>query len=304
MITHWAHRFGVSPLMRRMRREVRAKGWKLRVRWGRIEVDRGTGGIIFSVGDIYRVVRWVRYGDPAWDRLVPNGERAGAWVDLRMPLSFRLRSGDVIKIIDLPEVVDPFAGYIARGGPRPGEVVLDVGAFIGEYTIEFSRLVGEEGHVFALEPDPLNREVLARNVAATGVRNVTMLPWAMWNKTTLLAFTARGDSGAGVTELDEGAGGLSTGVMVAAVSAVELFARMGRVPDFVKMDIEGAEVEALESMVPWLVAAGRPCRLAIASYHTRAGRITHEMISPVLREAGFTVETGYAGHLTTWAARA
>lgn len=47
---------------------------------------------------------------------------------------------------------------------RPGDVVVDVGANIGYYTLLGARLVGESGRVYAFEPDPASFEILARNV--------------------------------------------------------------------------------------------------------------------------------------------
>ena len=47
---------------------------------------------------------------------------------------------------------------------RPGDVVVDVGAFIGLYTVALARRTGMTGRVFALEPDERNFEILRENV--------------------------------------------------------------------------------------------------------------------------------------------
>lgn len=46
---------------------------------------------------------------------------------------------------------------------RRGQKVVDIGAHIGYYTVLFSDLVGNEGHVYAFEPDPINFKLLRRN---------------------------------------------------------------------------------------------------------------------------------------------
>jgi hypothetical protein len=46
-----------------------------------------------------------------------------------------------------------------------GDVVADVGAHIGYYTLSLARLVGEQGHVFAFEPTPATAALLKKNVA-------------------------------------------------------------------------------------------------------------------------------------------
>jgi hypothetical protein len=91
-------------------------------------------------------------------------------------------------------------------------------------------------------------------------------------------------------------------VRIEVLSPADAFALIGRIPDFIKMDIEGAEVEVIEAMEPFLKTAS--LRLAIASYHVRNGRKTHELITPLLERAGLKVSTGYEKHLTTWASRA
>ena len=41
---------------------------------------------------------------------------------------------------------------------------MDLGANIGYYTLILAQLVGKSGHVYAFEPDPLNFEILSKNV--------------------------------------------------------------------------------------------------------------------------------------------
>ena len=63
-----------------------------------------------------------------------------------------------------------FEGAITRG-----QLVVDVGANQGVFTLLFSRLVGPEGRVFALEPAPALFEALDQNCRANNAHNVTRL---------------------------------------------------------------------------------------------------------------------------------
>lgn len=58
-------------------------------------------------------------------------------------------------------------------GVRRGQVVADVGAGPGFWTIPLARRVGRRGHVFALDPEPAVLDVLRRRLAKAGVHNVT-----------------------------------------------------------------------------------------------------------------------------------
>lgn len=56
----------------------------------------------------------------------------------------------------------------------PNDVVVDVGANIGYYTLLLAKQVGHAGRVFAFEPDPVNFDLLQRNVERNGYRNIVL----------------------------------------------------------------------------------------------------------------------------------
>ena len=294
-----AHRFGVSPLIRSLRREARAVGGVIRFKSDAIESDTGDLLLRFRIEHLCRRVLSPEIWRDVGSSDLGKHRRPESYPSRRGRI-FQTASGDIIKFLDMLELTDPFAGYIEKGAPTEGNMVLDAGAFCGECTIEFARMVGESGHVYALEPDPVNRKVMIRNLEKNGILNVTICPYAMWNTNETLSFAIRGDSASALT----GASMFETEQVdkleVDGKTAAAIFEQMGGIPDFIKMDIEGAKVEAVESMIPLLKESGKRCRMAIASCHFRAGRRTHEIISPLLVSAGFQVETGYAQHTTTW----
>ena len=65
---------------------------------------------------------------------------------------------------------------------RPGDVVVDVGANVGYYTVLAGRLVGDAGRVYAFEPDPVSFAIMQRNVRLSGLRNVVLEPKAVSNE--------------------------------------------------------------------------------------------------------------------------
>lgn len=120
---------------------------------------------------------------------------------------------------------------------RPGDVFVDLGAFVGAYTLLASRLVGPEGRVLAFEPDPATRRILELNVATNGALNVTVVPFAVGDRSGSVRFNASGDS-AGRIE----AGG---DIEVQQV-ALDDYCRDHEIrPTVMKVDIEGGEAGAL-----------------------------------------------------------
>ena len=59
--------------------------------------------------------------------------------------------------------------------PRKGWIVVDVGAYLGLYTLRAAKLVGEEGLVVAVEPLERSFKLLAANVRLNGLGNVAAL---------------------------------------------------------------------------------------------------------------------------------
>ena len=59
--------------------------------------------------------------------------------------------------------------------PTKGDTVVDLGAYLGRYTLTSSNLVGENGKVIAIEGDPSHYEMLKKNLKLNKVSNVTAI---------------------------------------------------------------------------------------------------------------------------------
>jgi len=123
--------------------------------------------------------------------------------------------------------------------PREGEYFLDGGGYVGWYTIQASRAVRSSGRVVVLEPDVVNRGQLERNVALNELDNVHILRLALWSHSGNVRWQhAEEPVWHQVTEQGKD--------RQRAVSIDELVCDL-RLPrlDWIKLDIEGAEVNAL-----------------------------------------------------------
>jgi len=65
---------------------------------------------------------------------------------------------------------------------RRGDIVLDIGAYPGDFSIYASEEVGDSGLVIAVEPHPNNFRILKENIRLNGLRNIIPLNFALNNK--------------------------------------------------------------------------------------------------------------------------
>lgn len=120
---------------------------------------------------------------------------------------------------------------------RPGDVVYDVGAHYGYYTLLSSALAGPSGKIFAFEPSPKNIARLQKHVRINHCGNVTILELALSDREG----TARFDNQAG-----SGTAHLSPeGTLEVQITSLDLVAARLPAPRVLKIDCEGAEVEVL-----------------------------------------------------------
>ena len=129
---------------------------------------------------------------------------------------------------------------------RGGMTFLDVGAYVGYFTLVGSSLVGPSGHVHSFEPDSFAYGYLVRNIEANSSANVTAVNKAV-SDVAGQAVLSRDPSGpeSFIGNAPEGAGGYT----VETVTLDSQFEALGwpRV-DVVKMNIEGSEMAALKGM--------------------------------------------------------
>ena len=126
-----------------------------------------------------------------------------------------------------------------------GDVAIDIGANLGYYSRPLSKLVGERGHVYSVEPMPPVLEVLRHNLRRS--RNVTILPYALGEQDgeiTMANDSARetGYLGTGQNFVNESGGSADVEYRAEMRRGSELFADLKRL-DFIKCDIETTVLE-------------------------------------------------------------
>lgn len=146
--------------------------------------------------------------------------------------------------------------------PGPGDVALDCGAAFGDVSLQFAAAVGEAGHVLCFEPYHLFLRVFAANMALNPglAGRVSLVERGVWDKDGETLSFIEGGGGSCIDESNTSRFKIATTTLDTAVAQ----AGLDRV-DFVKMDIEGAELRALKG-AEGLLRRFRP-RLAVCLYH-------------------------------------
>jgi FkbM family methyltransferase len=178
---------------------------------------------------------------------------------------------------------------LLRQHVRPGMTVVDMGANVGFYTEQFSRLVGPTGKVHAFEPDPFCAELLrdrSRRLRLTNVEVENAALGAQGGQTTL--FCSNRDRAENCTHP------FNPGVPVEAVQVAVLtlddYCRNRKIDriDVVKMDVEGDEVSVLRGMKETM-ARTPPAWMFIefSPAHLRGAGSSPEEFWSLLAESGY-----------------
>jgi FkbM family methyltransferase len=80
------------------------------------------------------------------------------------------------------EKYEPYETKLILRQTKKGDVVIDVGANIGYYTVLLADKIGESGKVYAFEPDKTNFEILKKNVEVNNLKNVILVNAAVGSK--------------------------------------------------------------------------------------------------------------------------
>lgn len=148
---------------------------------------------------------------------------------------------------------------------RPGDVVVDAGAFIGDTACYFSRKTGPSGRVYAFEAVPASAAFARENMRLNGCDNVEVLELALSDAETTFPLVLNAHFASASCLGDSGAAAAGEAVTVQAVPLDAFVAQRGTRVDFLKADIEGAELAMLHGAQE-TIREQAPV-LALALYH-------------------------------------
>ncbi len=189
-------------------------------------------------------------------------------------------------------------GYEKYYAIKPGDVVIDGGAYLGHFAIYAAMKVGRLGKVICFEPDPYIFRLLRMNISLNDVKNIVAINKGIWSHDARLRFDSRGERSTFVEQNGDGR-------FLRTVAAVSLDQEMQRLNiervDLIKMDIEGAEIQAVQGCLGLI--RQRDVHFAVASYHVVDGAQTASFLEACFAAQGYWAVTDYPAHQTTYAGR-
>jgi FkbM family methyltransferase len=211
--------------------------------------------------------------------------------------NMKLYAGDVGLACTLVQKQYEYASPEVTIKAEAGDIIIDAGACWGDTTLYFAHEAGSAGKVYAFEFIPSNLAVLNENLRNNPhlATSVTIVEHPLWRESGLVLYYTDEGPGSKVTpdraKQDSWDGSVPTVTIDGVVSSHHL----PRI-DFIKMDIEGAELAALQGAEE-SIRKYRP-KLAISLYHAPLGEdfdSIPEYLSGLDLDYGF-----YLGHHTIY----
>lgn len=170
---------------------------------------------------------------------------------------------------------------------KKSDVVLDCGANEGALSVVYSKKVGETGKVYGFEPDSINIKLLNKTISLNNAwNNFKLIEKAIWKNNETIEFFEEGTVASSAFYNSEN----SKKVLIKAIT-IDRFLKEENLKqlDFIKMDIEGAEIEALEGGIE-TIEKHQP-NFAIASYHLINGEQTYIALETFFKKINYPFKT-------------
>ena len=217
-----------------------------------VKADRRTAGLLLRWASLLSGLRRVPFlgGFLSWTsrRLVPpgtliwvqiqQGPAQGLWIQVNPRTGQYFQKG----------TVEPAVQRAIQQHLRAGMNFYDIGANIGFFSLMAARLVGPSGSVISFEADPEIASRLRENLIYNKFICATVEEKAVWSEPTTVSFSRvesniSPDRGLGHVSATSSSG--SSTISVEAIS-LDQFVLSHPAPDFLKCDVEGAEVAVFQ----------------------------------------------------------
>ncbi len=161
---------------------------------------------------------------------------------------------------------------------QPDDVVFDIGAHVGYFTVLMSNIVGKGGKIIAFEPRGINKRFLKRHLKANHCDNVKVIEACVGDRGGKARLETRVGTGTGFVS--------ETGNVEVDMVVIDDLVASGQLPkpDFIKMDVEGGEMRVLKG-ARQVIETHKP-RMILATH----GDVIDAECQAFLKERGYELE--------------
>jgi len=207
-------------------------------------------------------------------------------------------ASEKLSLYSAKAILKDMESYFHPIRPDRNALIMDVGAFPGDFTVIASRML-DTGRIIALEPDPKNRDYLEKMLRFNPSNiNISVLPYALSDKHGTRCFVQDDFSSAFLSCRKKRSNPRKNLIMVETKTLDSILEEQGAFitdqPLLIKMDIEGAELEAMKGAGKTLAHGAT---FLIAAYHTINKRPSCEYLKEIFTSNDYSTSIFDNGHL-------
>lgn len=203
---------------------------------------------------------------------------------------YKFRNGIEIVMVK-PEFTDftaPLKGYLRYWKPMEDDIILDIGSYVGIFSIYCSKAMNNTGKIYAFEPNPTNYKQLLKNIKLNRCTNIVPIKKGIWDKEEEIEFSDNDSSSTIFCNIKD---------LKMQATTIDKFCKDFKRLDYIKMDIQGADIEALKGGKETI---NKFHPFIAAGVVEREGELTWKILEPMLKEMGYKSWTTSPYYLTTY----
>ncbi len=239
------------------------------------------GPSFYFMSFLYKVIKFLRLGNP---------------VSLKISVpKYNYKVLCPIKKEEIMHMTIREDHIIEHFTPKQGDVVVDIGAHMGRYTIIGAKRVGTKGKIVAIEANPSNFEMLNRNIKLNRLTNIISLNNAVYSKETKIKLYLPGEELGDTiynTIVSDRAKNEDKFVEVSANTLDYLLQSKGikqEQVNWIKIDVEGAEFEVLKGATN-ILSNSKDIALLIEIHNLKDSTNLYRPIIEFLKLYNFKIE--------------
>lgn len=203
----------------------------------------------------------------------------------------KYRTGISVKTVENPYSFNLYDALFFDGyTPKKDDVIIDAGGFDGHIGALMAIQVGSKGRVYSFEPDSDNLKKCLKNKTLNNLDNLHFIEQGLWSSNTELKFFSNASVASSVFYEP----GESTEIKI-KVTSIDHFVKENNLlkVDFIKMNIEGSEIEAVKGAFETLINL-KPS-IVVAADHTVDGAQTYNEVIRLLKNANYNTRLKRVG---------